>query len=141
MTSILDIYPFDTPPFSVRGVEDNLSPIEAASNMRRTINGVLVNLGLDQFRKYKITISCSDQQPPAIDGIWPGELCIVHPVSELCYLTATGSPDRDVISGTQREEGNFTFYRPSLTMMLLSFNINKDEYGATVSWSMEFEEI
>ncbi len=66
-----------------------------------------------QFRKYKSSISCRDQEPPAIDGVWPGHVVTVECVAELSYPTG-GSPARPVVSGSTRTQGGFVFYRPQL---------------------------
>lgn len=140
-TASLEIAPFGTPPYSVRGADEELTLIDAAGSYRRTINGVLVDLSLDQFDKFSLNISCSDQQSPALDNIWPGQEVTISPATYLCYPTATGSPSRPVLSGSQYEANGFTFYRPVLTMMVLAYNIQYNEYNADVSWSLELEEI
>jgi hypothetical protein len=82
-----------------------------------------------QFRKYKSSISCRDQEPPAIDGVWPGHVVTVECVAELSYPTG-GSPARPVVSGSTRTQGGFVFYRPQLQMLVTGFSANRDEYGA-----------
>jgi hypothetical protein len=71
----------------------------------------------------------------------------VECISELSYKTSGGSPERP-LAGTAtgetpatRTEGVFTFYRPMLTMRVISFNQDTDEYGSTVNWSLELEEV
>lgn len=141
MTTALEIAPLGVPPYSIRGAVEDLQPIDAAAVYRRTINGVLVDLGHDQFHKFKLTISCTDQQPPALDGVWPGQEVTVYCITELCFPTLSGSPARYPVSGSQREEGAFTFYRPVLDMIITAFTQSKDEYSADISWSIELEEI
>jgi hypothetical protein len=65
------------PDYSARGLTQTLEPIEAAISLRRTINGGLKDLSFAQFRKYKSTISCHDQEPPAVDGVWPGHVVTI----------------------------------------------------------------
>ena len=62
------------PPYSARGLTQTLEPIEASVQLRRTVNGALADLSYEPFRKYKSTISCQDQEPPAVDGrvAWAG---------------------------------------------------------------------
>jgi hypothetical protein len=62
-------------------------------------------------------------------------------ISELSYLTAGGSPARTPVTGSSRTEGAYTFYRPSLTMRVVTFSQDTDEYGAETSWSLELEEV
>jgi hypothetical protein len=141
-TTLLTLSGIDIPPYSIRGATQTLEPIDAASNMRRTINGVLNDLGLTAFRKYRSEISCEDQQPPAIDGVWQGRSITVGCIIELSYKTGmAGAPHKPVVAGSSRVEGDFTFYRPELTMRVTGFEVETDEYGAVVSWSMELEEI
>lgn len=129
------------PPYATRGATQTLTPIPQAAAMLRTVNGDLDDLGLPQFQKYTSTINCEDQQPPAVDGAWPGKSITVDCIAELCYKTAGGAPDKPVVSGSSRVEGDFTFYRPQLVMRVVSFNTSTDEWDAKVSWSMVLEEI
>src|SRR5262245_39386362 len=128
------------PDYSARGLTQTLEPIEAATSLRRTVNGTLVDLSFAQFRKYKSTISCQDQEPPAIDGVWPGHVVTVDCVAELSYPSG-GSPARTVVGGSSRTEGAFVFYRPQLQMRVTGFSMNRDEYGAAVQWQMDLEEL
>jgi hypothetical protein len=127
------------PAYSARGLRQQLEPIDGAANMRRTINGALNDLSVEQFRKYQSTISCTDQEPPAVDGVWPGRVVTVDCVQELSY-PAGGTPQRPVVAGSERTEGGFTFYRPQLTMLVTGFSVQRDEWGAAVQWQMDLEE-
>ena len=129
------------PPYSARGLTQTLEPIDASSQLRRTVNGALVDLSYEPFRKYKSTISCQDQAPPAIDGVWPGQIVTVECVAELCFVTAGGSPARLMVEESERTEGAFTFYRPILTMRVTGFSVSRDEYGSSVNWHMQMEEV
>lgn len=129
-------------PYSARGVRQTLVAIDASANVRRTVNGGLVSLGQTQFHKYESKISCDDMNSPAADGIFPGAVIAVDCVVELAYLTSGGAPQRTVVTGSERIVGAYTFYRPRLTMMLTApIEIEEDEWGAAVSWSMSLQEI
>ena len=128
------------PNYSARGLTQTLEPIEASANVRRTINGALKDLSFAQFRKYKSTISCQDQEPPAVDGVWPGHVVTVDSVAELSYPTG-GAPARTIVPGSSRTDGAFVFYRPQLEMLVTRFSVNRDEYGAAVQWQMDLEEV
>lgn len=145
MTTLLRLDPVILPPYAARGITQSLEPIGAAASLRRTVNGVLVDLSFSGFRKYSSTITCTDQQHPALDGVWPGMEVIVDCVAELSYLTAGGSAARPLADTTDdpatRTEGAFTFYRPRLTMLIIGYRVNTDEYGAEVGWTMELEEV
>ena len=140
-SSLLTFTGLNVPPYSARGLTQTLEPLDESRNLRRTINGALIDLTYDQFRKYRSQISGTDQQPPAIDGVWQGLSVVVNCLCELSYLTVGGSAKRPVVSGSSRVEGTFTFYRPALTMRISGFNVSTDEYGAAVAWTMDLEEI
>lgn len=125
------------PPASIRGVKQTLAPIGSASKMARTVNGALVDISASQFRKYSSSISCSDQQPPELTGVWPGALVTVDCIVE---LVATAAEVLERAAVETRTEDGFVFYRPRLTMRVISYNLDKDEWGAVVGWSLELEE-
>lgn len=128
------------PLYSARGLSQTLEPIDAAANMRRSINGILTDVAHAQFRKYKSKISCTDMRVPAVDGIWPGMTIVVDCVTYLSYPTG-GTPQRTVISGSSFTEGAHTFYRPRLTMMVTANSMQTDEWDAAVSWEIDLEEV
>jgi len=138
--TLLVISGIGVPPFSARGLTQTLEPIAAAANVRRTVNGALVNLAPTQFQKYRSRISCTDMASPAVDGVFPGLTVTVDCVAELAYLTSGGSPQRTIVSGSSYIDGSFTFYRPRLTKKIVGFSISTDEYGAAVAWTMDLEE-
>lgn len=132
------------PETAVRGIQETLEPIDNA-----------------MFDKYRLTISCSDINAPAFDalrvGLWRrtvnggavdlsgvGSVVTIDCISELSYLTAGSpapTPQRTPVSDSSRTSGAYTFYRPQLTVGLISKSQETDEYGAICSWSAEFEEI
>lgn len=128
------------PTYAARGLTQTLDPIGAAGAIARTVNGGLIDLSPPQMQKYRSTISCTDTEAPALDGVWPGQPLTVDCVSELGYLTAGGSPQRTVVSGSSRTAGAWTWYRPRLDMMVISYSTSADEWGAQVGWSLELEE-
>lgn len=139
--TLLSISGIDVPPYASRGLTQTLEPIDQAKQTRRTVNGTLKDISAAQFQKYKSTITCTDQQSPGLDGVWPGQQVTVDCVSELSYLTSGGSPERSVVSGSSRTDGNWTFYRPQLVMRVISYSIQTDEYGAAVGWQLDLEEV
>ena len=140
--TILALSGIGVQPYSARGLTQTLDPIAQAAQVKRTVNGTLIDISLDTaFQKYKSTITATDQLPPAVDGVWPGKTITVDCISELCYVTEGGAPQRTIVPGSSRVEGNFTFYRPRLTMIVLDMSISTDEYGSQVSWSMPLEEV
>lgn len=140
--TVLTITALGLPSYSTRGATQTLQPIEAARSMRRTVNGVLVDLSVSELRKYRSTIQCSDMRPPAFSGIWPGQTVVVDCISELAYEDTTdAAPERTVVTGSSRTEGSFVFYRPQLTMKVMDFRTDTDEYGAAVGWTIDLEEV
>jgi hypothetical protein len=137
--TLLALFGIGVPPYSARGLTQTLEPIGQASNVARTVNGDLIDLSVSSFRKYKSTITGSDQQPPACDGLWPGKQVVVDCIPELAYPVG-GIAQRPDVSGSSREESNFVFYRPQLVMVVIAFSTSKDEYGAVTGWTMNLEE-
>jgi hypothetical protein len=129
-------------PYSARGLSQSFEPINQITVQRRTVRGELKNIASDRFKKFRSTISCTDLNPPALDNWWPGMQVIVTCVGELSYADLSGAePSREMVSGSERSEEGFIFYRPVLTMLFVAFNWTKDEYGAKVGWTMTFEEV
>lgn len=138
--TLLRLVAMGVPFYSARGLLQTLTPISAASDLRRTINGELDDLSNEQFRKYATKITCTDQRTPALDGIWTGQHITVWCVQELAY-PESGSPQRPEVSGSSRTEEGFVFYRPILEMRVTDFSDQTDEYGADVIWELDLEEI
>lgn len=139
-TTLLVISGDGVAPYSARGLTQSLEPINAAASVRRTINGGLMDLSAAQFRKFRSVVSCDDQQTPAFNDLWPGQSLTVDCVAELTYKTSGGSPSRTVVPGSSYTDGSYTFYRPRLTMKVISLSVERDEYGAQSKWSLELEE-
>lgn len=129
-------------PYSARGLKQSIAPIDQATNLRRTVNGSLKDISFSGFRKYKSTISGSDQEAPNFDGRWPGLTVVVDCISELSYNAGAGeTPQRTVIPGSERVNWPFTSYRPQLTMKIVNLSQNHDEYDRVIGWSLDLEEV
>jgi hypothetical protein len=139
--SILVLSSFGTPLYSARGLTQTLTPIDGFFDVRRDINGNLVDIADQRFRKYKTTITCQDQQPPSIDQLKIGTIVTVDCVSELSYVAASGSPQKTPVAGSVRTVGDYVFYRPRINMMVTSFTVDTDEWAADISWTLELEEV
>lgn len=141
--TVLRITGLGVVPYSTRAATQSLEPIgQSAANIYRDVNGVLRSVGgTTAFQKYRSTISGSDMRPIAVNGVWPGKLVTVQCISTLGYLTATEQPARSVVPGSSFVEGDWTFYRPELAMMVLSWSLEEAEYEGAISWSMELEEV
>ena len=140
--TVLRMVGVDVPPYSARGLKQTLAPIDQAANLRRTVNGDLKDIGFSGFKKYKSTISGTDMRPPNFDGRWPGLTVTVDCIAELSYTPDEGDTrQRTAVPGSEQTEGAHVVYRPRLTMKIMSLSIDEDEYGATIAWSMDLEEI
>jgi len=139
--TVLDLSVMGVSPYSARGLTQTLDPIAPSSQLRRTVNGDLKDLSAPQFRKYVSAISCTDQNVPALDGIWPGMELIVDCAVTLSFQTNSGTPQRPAVPGSERTEGEFTIYRPRLVMRVVSYTVQEDEWGASISWTLNLEEV
>lgn len=136
------------PPYSARGCSQTLTPISEQLAAVRTVNGTLIDMSDAGFRKYASSISCDDMNSPAVDGIWPGMVLTVDCIVELAYKLPEDpeeepgeNAERTVVSGSVRTVGDYLFYRPQLSMMIMNFEIEKDEWGAAVGWTLDLEEV
>jgi hypothetical protein len=138
--TLLVIDGVDLPRFSARGLTQTLDHISQAASVERSINGEPIDFSSPQFRKYKSTITCTDQATPLPDGLWPGDPVTVSCVQELRYDPSFGT-DRPAVPGSERSEDGQSYYRPVLDMVVMSFTTTCDEYGASIGWQMDFEEV
>jgi hypothetical protein len=138
--TLLVIGVMGVPLYSARGLSQLIQPIDAAKNQRRSINGIMTDVNNPQFLKYKSKITCTDARAPAIDGIFPGLTVTVDCVSYLTYPVG-GTPHRPVIAGSTFTESGFVFYLPRLTMMIVDYQVQTDEWAATVPWELDLEEV
>ena len=135
-------------PHAARGIKETIEPIDGAGQLRRTVNGVLRNVGNTGFDKYKITLSGEDIAGLPLDGLTKGKIVTAYCINEFSTLgnlpvdpsTWTGN-SRAIVPGSLRQFGDFIFYRPVIVAMVTSFSVENDEYGAVTSWSLELEEV
>lgn len=140
--TVLRMVGVGVPPYSARGVKQSLAPIDAAAQLKRDVNGVLRDISFSGFRKYKSTITGTDQRPPNFGGKWPGLQVTVDCIAELSYTPDEGeTPERTVVPGSEVIEGAHTTYRPRLIMRIMSMTVDHDEYQVQVAWSMDLEEV
>ena len=142
--TLLMLDSFGVPFYSARGLTQTLTPINAAGNLRRDINGALHDLSDVHFQKYSSKITCTDIRTLVPDNIWPGQQIVVECVHEL-YYPSSGSPQRTPVSGSQRTEvsGSYTFifYRPVITFLVTGVNAQTAEWTADVQWEIDLEEV
>jgi hypothetical protein len=93
------------------------------------------------MRKYKLEVQGGDMAAPALDGLWVGMAVTVNCHVELAYLTAGAGPGRTPVSGSERVDGAYTYYSPQLVMLVSELQIEREEWGAVVNWSLALEEV
>jgi hypothetical protein len=139
--TLLVIAPQGLPPYAARGIVETLEPVALATDLHRTVNGVLVSVAPAKLRKYKIKLTGKDQQPPPVDSIYPDLQITIDCITELAFLTLGNSPQRPVVTGSLRIEGDFTFYRPQLTAIVTGFSVSTGEWTGDVGWTLDAEEV
>ncbi len=129
-------------PYCARGLTQSLRQIGDVNNIRRTVIGSLVNAQPPWFNQYASTISCKDTEAPCLDGAFRGLICQVDCAAELNYVTGA-TPHRAVVTGSERSDpaAHITWYRPSLTMMVLDIDPRVIEYEGEWSWRIELQEV
>lgn len=128
------------PPYSARGLTQTWEPIAAAGVFGRTINGKLINLSPPQMELYRTTISCTDQDAPAWEGVFPGTVITVDCVFEFSFQIGMGGATRPVVPFSSRIVGAWTYYRPQLVIMVTSLVGSRNEYGHLTDWQLQGEE-
>jgi hypothetical protein len=118
---------FSLPEYAARGITMTMQPISEAAQLVRDVNGNMIDAmdGFEQFRKYECEISCDDMDSPAFaadstadDPVWPGDKFTVTCLPHL------GAEEPIV-----------------LTMMCMTWNVSRDEWGAATSWSMKLAQV
>ena len=66
------------PPGSARGIQASVEQVYGG-DLRRTVNGALVDLTRPQLRKYRVSISTTGQALPDLRGLWRGQLVTMAP--------------------------------------------------------------
>lgn len=128
--------------YQARGLNQTLAPIKQTQQQFRTINGSLKDVSNHAFRKYSSEITCTDINAPPLDGLFPGDEVVVDCAAVLCYKTGNlGSPNRLQVSGSSWTLGEFTFYRPILTMMVMDLSENFEEWKSDFQWKISLEEM
>ncbi len=154
------------PPFSARECTQFLTPISQGV-LRRTIGGTLVCVGRGGHRKFHSIIKAKDKAPPAFEGIWSGMLLkvgclatLTQPVPErassvllerapvICHAyDALGKTyvlekvNGNSVALPPGFPGGFITYRPWLMMMVKTYHLETDEWGMSVEWTLELEEV
>ena len=121
--TLLSITGITIPEYAIRGLTLDLQLIAADAALRRSINGQLLDLTSEQFRKYSATLSCEDQDVPTLTDIWQGQL-----VTMTC-IPGVG-PVNDASGGTL-----------TLNMMVESWTTSRVEWDALTNWTINLLEV
>ena len=70
--TLMAIDDIDFSQYAVRGITMTLEPIAASAKIERTLNGELIDVSDPAFRKYRVTLTCSDMEVPSLIQVWPG---------------------------------------------------------------------
>ena len=129
--------------FQARGLTQTLAVIEQSKQQARDINANLIDISNPAFRKCASKITCTDVNAPPLDALqWPGMTVVVGCAISLVYANGNpGSPFKPEVSGSSFIDGNFTFYRPMLTMMVRDLKQSFDEWQANNGWELDLEEV
>jgi hypothetical protein len=119
--TLLAIDDIDFSPYAVRGITMTLTPIDQAKSVARDCRGFLVDISLEQFRQFKVSISCTDHEAPELTDIWPGQ-----------DITITCIPGL----GAANESGDVLTFLAKVT----AWNTSRDEWAAEVAWTLEAEQ-
>lgn len=143
--SLLTISVMGVTRFQMRNLTQTLEIASEATQMERTINGVMINLSPPQFQKYTTKISIPNEvEAPPIDGIFPGLIVVMQCAVQLVFPLSGGvisGPNRPVVSGSYYTANGYGFYRPELTMMIRTISEKFDEWGAKVSTDISADEV
>jgi hypothetical protein len=149
------------PPMSAHGCKQSLFPAEIGEVLR-DINGELVCLG-NNARKYRSVITGQDTNSVALDDLWIGAqiqigciqmlwICLDEGVQRLHISrpAVDGSGNRLEIESIDETslrlrsattEKSFVGFRPWLTMRVVNFIMQTDEWGNACFWKMILEEL
>lgn len=137
---------------SHRQIRQEIRPI-ANGRIRRKLSGRAYSTARPQFNLLQTTIYFGDMRPPALAGLWPGDIVTVHCAIELPQPQLIGTaPIRPVVPGTLvyiDEEGNevpqavathFTFC-PIMTGIVEPWSITDDEWNAETTTDLTVVEL
>jgi hypothetical protein len=147
-----------------RGITQTYRQIRAGQ-LRRTVNGTLINTTRTTHKKYRTRIDCEDLDTPAIADLYKGDTVTVECVApwRVPGGSTTVTLPRDPVSGsivgyktghqkvtvssvsgrdvTFDEAPDWVEFRPILTIMIDDVDWDQNEATAKESWSISGEEV
>lgn len=107
--------------YAARGLTVELVPIDSGP-LQYDINGTLHDLTLTQFRKYAVTLSCTDQESPNFDNIWKGKT-----------VTITLLPQKQIgLTAQDTVDGPLV-----LDCLISEWSVQVNEWGHQTGWSIK----
>ena len=135
-----------------RGIRQEIRPI-ANGRIRRKLSGRAYSSARAQFRQLQTTVYFEDMRPPALAGLWPGDIVTIHCAVELPQPQIVGSePIRPVVPGTlvhldadgnlvdEADAIHFNFC-PVLTGIVEPWAIMDDEWAASAQTDITIIEV
>ncbi|MCG6111564.1 MAG: Ig domain-containing protein [Paracoccus sp.] len=128
------------PDNSATFINAELEAIGEGQQIVRDVNANLRNLGNAAFRKYRLTLSCTDNRLPPLANLWAGQVVDVD--VPFTIAERGSSPSRTAVAGTVSVIGSRVEYRPRLVMMITRApSLSDVEWrGGSAGWSIELEE-
>lgn len=87
------------PPGSDLNISEGLSPIAQAADMRRTVNGDLLNVARPVLRKRRLTLGASDMRPAGLGHLFPGDYLEAIPSEPLAITLSAPATSAQVSAG------------------------------------------
>ena len=152
---------------SARDIETVISLVNSG-DLRRTLNGKLIDLTRDELKKYAVSLSSSGIDFPTLSGLFKGERVEVSPPKHFSKLSTSSPQSLDrkahagsvsvtdtvtngAVSHTVSQDGlSVSFsssnpvlirYQPILTCRITSLSMTHEEFSISSDWSMDMEEI
>jgi hypothetical protein len=149
-----------------RGITQTIDLVDNG-DLRRTVNGTLIDLTRDENRKYTSKISATDQKTPSLAGLWKGQQLVVSSIATIRQLvnpaasvaTLVRTPVTGSVYGRDINGDKITptsviglvatfpsnivmveFY-PKLTMLISDITTSSDEYASSQTWDISLEEV
>lgn len=139
---------------SHRGIRQEIRPI-VNGKLRRKLSGRAYSTARPQFNLFQTTIYFDDVHPPALAGLWPGQIVTIHCAARLPQALAIGeAPIRPQVPGTlihldaagrQVAEGDpaakFYNFCPILTGMVEPWAVMDAEWDAAAQSDITIQEL
>lgn len=103
------------------GISCSVKP-EANGALDRDVNGNLVDLTIESFRKLQVSVSCSWIDAPELSGIWKGSG--PHTVTLVPHVGVVNNTDNTM----------------TLSMYVDDWSVIRDEWGAETGWQLDLRE-